>query len=219
MSGLEAVKTRWQDWRQRLQRWLPGPRIAPSALHDPAAATRWRAVRALRHHPSPELLPELMTLGADEDELVRAALVDTLASWGPQLVLPALQKALATDASPLAASTWLMTLSRLPDASARSSILPWLEEDDPDVRGAALMALAALGDDADAPLLIAAWEQGDRHVRQAILTTLRAPAAEPLVARALQSDDALIRQRALQAQARLQAGAKASAQASSNAAG
>ena len=208
MSGpdrwLEQAKSLWEDWRVRLVRLTPGPKITPEQLQSADALARWRAVRALAGRPAPDLLPELIRLAGDEDELVRDAAVDALASWGPTVVLEPVREALAAQPDPTTAASQLVLLARLPDATHRAVLQPCLEADEPEVRAAAFMALAALCDDADLPLLEDALAEGDIRVQRAIMAMLCAPEAGPLAAKAASATDPILRQRAGQAGPRIQ---------------
>ena len=208
MSGLdrwlERAKSLWEDGRVQLVRLIPGPKITPEQLQSTDALTRWRAVRALAHHPNPGLLSGLIQLCGDEDEMVRAAAVDTMVSWGPTVVLEPARQALIAAPDPPSVSALLTLLARLPDPANRAAIEPWLQADEPEVRATAFMALAALCDDEDLPQLQTALAEGDIRMQRAIMATLCAPEAGPLVAKAALASDPIQRQRAGQAGPRIQ---------------
>jgi len=200
----EEMKNVWETWRRQLARLTAGPGVSAEQLRAADALTRWRAVHALANHPNPGLLPELIQLCGDADELVRAAAVDTLISWGPAVSLESARQALAAAPAPAAAISLLTLLARLPDAANRAAILPWLQADEGEIRAAAFMALAALCDDEDLPRLQAALAEGDIRVQRAIMATLCAPEAGPLAAKAAAASDPILRQRADQARPRIQ---------------
>jgi len=221
MSGpdrwMEQAKSVWESWRVHLVRLTPGPKVTPEQLQSSDALARWRAVRALTGRPAPDLLPELIRLAGDEDELVRAAAVDTLVSWGPAVVLVPVREALAAQPAPAVAVSLLGILARLPDSTHRAVIQPWLDADEPEVRAGAFMALAALCDDADLPLLEDALAEEDIRVQRAIMATLCAPEAGPLAAKAATTSDPIQRQRAVQAGPRIQRHLEAQRQADARA--
>jgi len=203
MSGSERwlakAQTLWRKSRRRLRALASGQRVTPEQLASADAVSRWRAVRTLRPLPRPDFLPALLALTDDADPMVRAAVVDALTSWGPDIALSPIRQALAAHPGPMAAAALLEALARLPEPDNRSTILPYLSDADEAVRAAGLMALAALCDDSDLPRLTAAWAQESIRVQRAIMTRLCAPAAGPLVQQALSADDSILRQRAAQA--------------------
>ena len=211
-SWLEAAHDVWQKLQRKASRLAPSP-IAAEDLDARDPVTRWRAARALIGRPREEFIPRLIAMAGDDDALVRAAAVDALASWGPDLVLASVRTALVQSPTPAAAASLLHLLARLPDPANRAAIQPWLEHDDPEVRAAAFMALAALCDDADLPALIQALKTEPRPVQRAILSTLCAPGATRLAQRAAQSHDPVLSQRGQQALARIQRQASHQAQA------
>ncbi len=208
MSGLErwreSAKKAWGQWRIRLARLVSGLKIAPDQLADADPVARWRALRALMQTPRPDLLPVLLALAEDPDELVRAEVADVLVSWGPDVALEPVRGALADHPAPASAEILLTILARLPDPAHRDALRPWLEHEDAMVRAAAFMALAALCENSDLPQLEEALAEGEIHAQRAILTTLCAPEAGPLAERALASSDPIVRQRAAQAGPRIQ---------------
>ncbi len=201
---LETAKSTLQQWRVQLNRLAPGPAVDPEQLSSEDPSTRWRAVRRLQGHPNPQLLPRLIALSNDPDELVRAAVVQTLVSWGPNIVLAPVQKALADHPQPASAAALLEVLAHLPDVANRPVVVPWLTDEDVAVRAAAYMALAALCNDTDLPRLQQALAEDDLPVRQAIMAALCAPEAGPLAAKAASSSDPILNQRAVQAAYRIQ---------------
>jgi HEAT repeat protein len=207
MSGLdrwlEEARNRWDALRVQLTRLAPPP-VAPEQLADDDPARRWRAVHALVGHPRVDLLPQLLQLAGDDDPMMRAAAVDALVSWGPAIVLEPVREALAQTPAPEAAASLLEVLARLPDPANRAAIEPWLDHETPEVRAAAFMALAALCDDGDLPVLRRALREGDRNLQRAILATLCAPAATELAQRASSSSDPILRQRGERALRRIQ---------------
>ncbi len=208
MSDLDRwwgeAKNIWENWRRQLAQLTPGPSVSADQLRAADALTRWQAVRALANRPHPDLLPELIQLCGDEDEMVRDAAVDALVSWGPAISLEPARQALVASPAPRAVIALLRLLARLPDAANRAAIVPWLQAEQAEVRAAAFMALAALCDDEDLPQLQAALAEDDIRVQRAILATLCAPEAGPLAAQAASSSDPILRQRASQAQPRIQ---------------
>ena len=201
---LDSARSTLQQWRVQLARFAPGPAITPEQLTSDEALERWRAVRDLQGHPQPDLLPQLLRLSDDPDEMVRAAVGETLVSWGPTAVLDSVRQALTAQPSPASAVVLLEVLARLPAPANRAVLQPWLDDENVDVHAAALMALAALCDDTDLPLLEKAYKEGDIRVQRAVLTTLCAPDAGPLAARAASASDPILKQRAVQAAPRIQ---------------
>ena len=201
---LESAKTRLQRWQMQLKRLAPGPKVKREQLEADDALTRWRALRTLTRRPQPELLPALLALSADPDEMVRAEVGDVLASWGKDVVLEPVQQALAAAPAPLSATVLLETLARLPDPSNRAYLQPWLRYEDGQVRAAAFMALAALCEDDDLSRLEEALGEEDVRVQRAIMHTICAPAAGPLAEKAARADDPILHQRSVQAMARIQ---------------
>ena len=206
MSGLDrwldAARTRWEALRVQLTRLTPAP-VAPDQLASEDATARWRAVRALVQRPRADLLPQLLALTGDDDAMVRASAVDALVSWGPTVALESIRQALAQAPEPPQATALLEALARLPDPANRAAITPWLDHSEPGVRAAAFMALAALGEDDDLPVLRRALKTGDLVMQRAILAALCAPGAEDLAQRAASSNDPVLRQRGEQALARI----------------
>ncbi len=200
---MESARSRWDELRLHLNRLAPAP-VSPDQLTTDDGAARWRALRALMDRPSPGLLPQLMALTADADPMMRAAAGDVLASWGPTAVLEPIHNALAQSPPPEQAAILLGVLTRLPDPANRDVIQPWLAHEHDDVRAAAYMALAALCDDADLSTLRQALREGDPALQRAILTTLCAPAAEPLAQRAADSRHPVLAPLGRQALARIQ---------------
>lgn len=200
---LTKAQTVWRKSLMRLRALAGGPRVTSQQLASADVITRWRAVRNLRSSPQPGLLPALLALTDDTDPMVRAAVVDALASWGSDIALPSIRQALAARPGPVAAEALLEALARLPEPDNRAAILPHLSDADEAARAAGFMALAALCDDSDVPRLTDAWVQESLRVQRAIMTRLCAPAAGPLLQQALSSHDPIVRQRA--AQAHLQA--------------
>ncbi len=207
MSGLdrwlEAAQSRWRTLRVHVGRLSPAP-VDASQLASEDVITRWRAARALAGRPRPALLPRLIELTGDADAMVRTAAEDALVSWGPDATLEPVRRALAQTPSPRQTASLLAVLARLPDPANRDAILPWLDHEDEEVQAAALMALAALCDDADLPTLQRALREGHRVIQRAILATLCAPGAESLARQALAARDPALRQRAQQALDRIQ---------------
>jgi HEAT repeat protein len=201
---LDTARNTLQQWKTQLARFAPGPAVSAEQLTSEDASTRWRAVRDLKGHPNAELLPRLVQLSDDPDEMVRAAVVETLASWGPAAVLEPVRLALAAHPTSASATVLLEILARLPDPANRAAVQPWLDDEDVDVRSAALMALAALCDDDDLPQLEKALADEDIRVQRAVMTTLCAPSAGPLAARAASAADPILKQRAVQAAPRIQ---------------
>jgi len=201
---LGSAQTTWRRWRRRMSHLAPGPKVTREQLQAEDALTRWRAVRALARRPHPELLPALLTLSDDPDEMVRDEVVNVLVSWGPETTLEPVHRALAVKPAPLSAAALLTILARLPDPANRGVIQPWLEDEDVHVRAAAFMALAALCDDDDLPRLEEALAEDDVRVQRAIMTTLCASEAGPLAETAARATDPILRQRAAQAQPRIQ---------------
>ncbi len=208
MSGLDRwlaeAKNVWETWRLQFARLTPGSNGISDQLHAADALNRWRGVRALIERPNPGLLPELLQLCGDEDELVRGAAVDALVSWGPGMVLEPARQALSAQPGRESAVSLLILLARLPDAANRAAIEPWLQADEPEMRAAAFMALAALCDDADLPRLQAALAEDDILVQRAIMAALCAPEAGSLAEEATAASDPILRQRAAQARPRIQ---------------
>lgn len=201
---LEKAQNFWQKSRIRLRGLASGPRVTPEQLVSADAVTRWRGVRSLLTAPQPALLPTLLSLADDADPMIRAAVVDVLASWGSSIVLSPTRQTLAAQPGSAAATTLLEVLARLPDPENRSAILPFLAHEDESVRAAALMALAALCDDSDIAQLREAWDAASIAIQRAIIAGLCAPAAESWVQDALTADDPVLRQRASQAMSRIQ---------------
>lgn len=208
MSGLDRwlqeAREVWQGLRLGLTRLVP-PAVTAEDLDAGSPTRRWRALRALRHHPQPDLLPLLIQHLGDEDGMVRAAAEDVLVAWGPDRVLDAVRQALAGDVAPQQWAALLRVLARLPDASHRPLISPWLEDPDPEVRAAAWMALAALGADEDVPRLAQVLREGDPALQRGILATLCALGARGLAERAMAAQDPVLRQLGMQALARIEA--------------
>ena len=201
MSGLERW---WQQVRARVQAWT-APRIMPEHLSAGDASTRWRALQGLRNHAQPALLPAVLSLLDDEDVLNRAAAVDVLISWGPNVVLGPVQQALDTQPRPTKAAGLLQILAHLPTPENRTFIEPWLQHEADEVKAAAFQALAALGDDADVPHLTAALRTEAPVVQQSILAGLCAPAGEAALLALDAHNDPILQQLAAQARARIQA--------------
>jgi len=201
---LKSAKTTWQRWQMQLNRLTPGPKVTQEQLQTDDALTRWRALRALALRPQPELLPALLALSDDPDEMVRAEVADVLVAWGKDVVLEPVQKALAAAPAPHSATVLLETLARLPDPANRAYLQPWLTHEDGQVRAAAAMALAALCKDDDLPQLQQALAEDDIQVQRAIMRALCAPAAGPVAEQAARATDPILRQRAAQAQSRIQ---------------
>ena len=200
----DAARSTWEQTRLRLARLAPGPGVSPDQLASEETLTRWRALRALMGRPNPGLISGLIEMTGDPDEMVRAGVADVLVSWGPTTTLEPVRAALAAHPGPDSAATLLAILARLPDPANRGAIAPWLQSDDVAVRAAAFMALAALCDNEDLPSLEKALADEDVTVQRAIMTTLCAPDAGPLAAKSLAASDPILRQRAVQAQPRIQ---------------
>ncbi len=207
MSGLDRwldeARTKWDALRVQFTRLAPTP-VTLDQLASDDAVKRWRGAHALIGRPRADLLSQLIALTGDEDAMVRAAAVDALVSWGPTLVLEPVRQALAQSPSSGTAIALLEVLARLPDPANRAGLQPWLEHEDEAVRAAAFMALAALCDDDDLPILERALKEGGLQVQRAIMTTLCAPHAASLAQRAADSADPVLRQRGQQALARIQ---------------
>ncbi len=197
MSGPESwwgrAQEAWQQWRWRLMAWVPAPDVA-AQLKRTDPLQRWRAVRTLRTRPKPDLLPTLLALMDDDDPILRAAVVDTLAAWPADHTLPAARQALGQGPSPRAAAALLELLARHPRPENRAAIQPWLDHPQPRVRAMAWMALAALAEASDLPALEQAWEKEPPEVQRAILTTLHIPQAQAIYQQALASSDPILRQ-------------------------
>lgn len=200
---LEKAQNFWQISLMRLRGLAFGPRIIPKHLASADTTTRWRWVRSLLTAPQPALLPTLFSLAEDVDPMVRAAVADVLISWGPTIVLAPTRWTLDAHPVPAAASTLLEVLAHLPAPENRSAISPFLSHEDESVRAAAFMALAALCDDNDIPVLREAWDAASIPVQRAIIAGLCAPAAEPWAQEVLTADDPVLRQRADQALVRI----------------
>ena len=207
MSGLDRwldeARTKWDALRVQFTRLAPTP-IIPDQLASDDAVKRWRSAHALIGRPRADLLSQLIALTGDEDAMVRAAAVDALVSWGSTIVLEPVRQALVQSPSLGTAIALLEALARLPDPANRAVLLPWLEHEDEAVRAAAFMALAALCDDDDLPILGRVLKGGSLQVQRAIMTTLCAPDAASLAQRAADSSDPVLSQRGQQALARIQ---------------
>lgn len=201
---LETARTTWQRWRIQLARLSPGPGVTSDQLASEDALTRWRAVRSLMRRPQPDLLSSLLALADDPDVMVRDEVANVLASWGPENVSEPVRRMLANPLSPTSATTMLTILVRLPDPANRSAIQKWLEHESATTRAAAFMALTALCDDSDLPNLESALAEEDIQVQRAIMSVLCAPEAGSLAQKNLTSSDPILRQRAAQAQPRIQ---------------
>jgi HEAT repeat protein len=208
MSGLEywleTINAAWKRWRMQFTRLTPGPKIKREQLESDDALIRWQAIRTLAQHPQIQQLSTLLILSGDPDAMVRAEVVNALASWGADVALKPVQQALAEAQSPASAAALLETLARLPAPANRDVIQPWLADEDVHVRAAAFMALAALCDDDDLPRLEETLKGDDIQVQRAILTALCAPEAGLLAEKAARSTDPILRQRGAQAAARIQ---------------
>ncbi len=198
-SWWERAQKAWQHWRWRVMAWVPAPDFAEQlGATDPLQ--RWRAVRALRTRPKPDLLPALLALMDDDDPMVRAAVVDTLAAWPADSILPHVRQALGQDPSPRAAAALLELLARHPQPENRAAIQPWLDHAQQQVRAMAWMALAAIAEENDIAALEQAWEQEPVQVQRAILTALRIPQARAIYQKARASSDPILRQLAQKAE-------------------
>ncbi len=83
LSRAPEADTRW--WALRTLAEIPHAEVPPrlqEALHDPDPAVRQAAALGLRHQPTPNAVPDLIALLADDDRLLASLAADALAATG-----------------------------------------------------------------------------------------------------------------------------------------
>jgi HEAT repeat protein len=171
-------------------------------LSDSAPAVRAAALRANAANDPDSFVTVLSGLDTDPNWTVRAALATVLSTLNAETGLPRLMTMLK-DADERVIPSVLAGLVKLKAPNAAAIMIDYLKAEDPAVRAAAATGLGELKPAAGAPALAAAYERGQRDTmyiaRAAALAGLRqygAPAAEPVLEKALTDTDWAVRVRA-----------------------
>ncbi len=181
------------------------------ALRDQDDIVRLEAMYALKDRLSPDLRRDaLIRASGDSDDVVRRKAIEALADLADDRDTPLLTGALKDPNARVRLEALYAVRYRLaPDM--RDALIDACSDDDEGVRRKAIEALAELGDERDAPLLLKALKDSDSTVRLEAIYALErrsvlAPSSqlsEPLL-EAMTADDAIVRQAAVRLFGRLE---------------
>lgn len=150
------LQTRSRRWHERLRgaRLLTlldaDPGTLAALLDDPHDAVRAQAIEAVAAHPTPEVVAKLVGLLADEVNLCRFAVEDTLLRIGPPVIEP-LAAYLERAKSPEATVALRIALG-MPDHRFLEAAVELSRDPSAECRARAAQLLAAVG--GTAPLLV-----------------------------------------------------------------
>lgn len=157
-GSARAAAGSWLWWRRmdaaQILRSVGGPEEADllnDLLRDSHGATRLAAMFAARELALPELLDPLLDRLLEEERPRRKVLIDTLLTYGTELVQP-LSSRMEETTDPEALRTLLLVLGRLagehPLVRLRDQLLPLTSHRETEIRIQAIKALRAFRDEA-----------------------------------------------------------------------
>ncbi len=144
LSQADDAETRWWALRALAEIQHPDvPRRLQEALHDPDPAVRQVAALGLRHQPTSEAVPDLITLLAGKDRLLASLAADALAAIG-KAATEALIQALR-EGSPAARIEAARALAQLGDQASIPALFEALDSPSPFVEHWANEGLERMG--------------------------------------------------------------------------
>ena len=192
-------------------------RLTVLTTHEDPEVRTW-ALQAIGAIAPREAVPDLIARLADEDAAARSAAAFALAATGEPW-MPEVDEAILAEAQRDPPRMTELQVVQTAWAHASPRMVPLLERmarvgKDPQARSSALQALAQQVDHQALDLLLAAAQDPDPGVRQAVLTALAnlgvdAAPAVPLLLAAIEGDDAVARSAACMTLARLGPAARA----------
>ena len=153
----------------------------PDSDLDALAVIEAQLTGALRADLLPRLEAHLEAAVARRNWYARSVLAGILAKTAGRSSLPVLLRAwsrdLGDDQDPL--TTMLSVLAREDPAAARRTLVPWAQDPDPDLRGAAIWLLGYVPAPTDLTMLAHAAQDPDERIRSVVVGALGSHSTNP----------------------------------------
>lgn len=142
-----------------------------SALGDDDATVRSSAAEGLGNIPGKQAVPALIRALGDSSSTTRINAAEALGKTGDKRAVEPLLRLVKTDT--YSRSTAIRSLGNLKDKRATKTLIPYLQDQDQQLRWAAVDALGVIGDRTALPALARTLDDKDQTVKYAAWAALR----------------------------------------------